>query len=102
MIIEHGLLPVQPGREEEFIDALALALPIINAAQGCHGAEIRRGIENPSQFLLLVKWDSVEDHMAYRNSPQFEQWRTLTHPFYVGKAGVDFFITHFEEPVHSN
>jgi len=99
MIMEHGLLPVIPGREEDFKASMKQALPIINVAPGCHGAEVRQGVENPSEFLLLVKWDSIDAHMAYRASDAFEQWRTLTHPFYTGKAGVDFFITHFEEPL---
>lgn len=97
MITEHALLPVIPGRELAFEASARQALPIIKSAPDCHGAEIRRGIENPSEYLLLVRWTSVEAHMAFRNSPAFEEWRALTHPFYTGKAGVDFFVTHFDE-----
>lgn len=93
MIIEHAWLPVTPGREEEFAAAIAAALPIIESAPGCHGAEVRRQIENPSTFLLIVRWTSVEAHMDFRASASFETWRSQTHPFYESPATV----THFSE-----
>ncbi|MDH2904035.1 MAG: antibiotic biosynthesis monooxygenase [Actinomycetota bacterium] len=93
MIIEHAWLPVTPGREEQFAASIAAALPIIESAPGCHGAEVRRQIENPSTFLLLVRWTSVEAHMDFRSSPSFEAWRAQTHPFYESPATV----THFSD-----
>ena len=93
MIIEHAWLPVTPGREDEFASAIAAALPLIESAAGCHGAEVRRQIENPSTFLLVVRWTSVEDHMNFRASELFESWRRHTHPFYESPASV----THFSE-----
>ena len=39
---------------------------------------MRRGIENPDSFILLVQWDSVDDHMkGFRESPAFTEWRAL-------------------------
>jgi heme-degrading monooxygenase HmoA len=33
--------------------------------------------------LLLVQWDSLEDHtVGFRGSPQYQQWRELLHRFY--------------------
>ena len=97
MIVEHAWLPVTPGREDEFFDSMAEALPIIKGAPGCHGAEVRRQIEDSSIFLLMVRWDSVDAHMAFRASPAFEDWRARTHPFYVAPATV----THFSETLLS-
>lgn len=93
MIIEHAWLPVTPGREEEFTASILGALPIIESAPGCHGAQVRRQIEDPSTFLLVVHWTSVEDHMSFRASELFEAWRSQTHPFYESPATV----THFSE-----
>ncbi len=93
MIIEHAWLPVTPGREEEFATSIGAALSIIEAAPGCHGAEVHRQIENASVFLLLVRWISVEAHMDFRASPEFETWRSQTHPFYDSPATV----THFTD-----
>ncbi len=94
MILEHALLPVTPGREEEFEASLRDALPIIESAPDCHGAEVRRQVEDGSIYLLLVRWSSVEAHMAFRATPLFEQWRSLTHPFYAAPPTV----RHFFEP----
>jgi heme-degrading monooxygenase HmoA len=96
MIIEHALLEVIEGREEEFEKSMARAFAIIEAAPGCHGANVRRQHENSSTYLLLVKWESVEAHMeGFRPSPAYEQWRQLTHPFYATAPQV----THFYSPI---
>ena len=95
MIVEHALLSVTPGREEEFEASMLRAIPIISSAPDCFGAEVRRQYEDPSIFLLLVRWSSVQAHMAFRETELFEQWRQLTHPFYSEKPKV----THFKEPL---
>ena len=95
MIVEHALLPVTSGREAQFESSMASALPVIESAPGCHGAELRRQVEDPSTYLLLVRWSSVADHVAFRESALFETWRTMTHPYYCERPVV----THFEEPL---
>jgi heme-degrading monooxygenase HmoA len=95
MIVEHALLRVTPGREREFETSLTRALPVIESAPGCHGAEVRPQVEDPSTYLLLVRWSSVRAHVDFRASDLFEPWRELTHPFYDEPPVV----THFEEPV---
>jgi heme-degrading monooxygenase HmoA len=95
MIVEHALLPVIPGQEEAFEESMRRALPIIASAPKCHGAEVRRQIENGSIYLLLVRWESVEAHSEFRSSELFARWKTLTHHFYSTPANV----THFLEPL---
>lgn len=95
MILEHAVLPVTPGREEEFEVAMSGALAIIETAPDCFGAEVRRQHENGSIYLLLVRWGSVESHMAFRATELFQRWRTLTHPFYSNPPTV----THYYEPL---
>jgi heme-degrading monooxygenase HmoA len=95
MILEHALLPVIPGREDEFEASMRLALPIISSAPQCHGAEVRGQLEDGSTYLLLVRWESLEAHMAFRETELFQQWKALTHHFYSTPAKV----THFYEPV---
>lgn len=98
MIVEHALLQVHAGQEDVFESSMIEALPIIRAASGCHGAEVRRQIEDPNCYLLLVTWESVDAHMVgFRQSADFERWRELTHPFYVERP----LVTHFNEPLSS-
>jgi len=93
--LEHALLQVTPGRETEFEASMREALPIIESAPGCHGAEVRRQSEDASVYLLLVNWSSIEAHMAFRETELFQRWRSLTHPFYVDPPTV----THFHAPL---
>jgi heme-degrading monooxygenase HmoA len=95
MILEHALLSVTPGREEEFETSIMRALPIITSAPNCFGAEVRCQHEDRSIYLLMVRWASVEAHMDFRNSDLFKEWQVLTHPFYSTKPTV----THFHEPI---
>jgi heme-degrading monooxygenase HmoA len=95
MIVEHAILSIDPSRIEEFTTSISGAFPLIEAAPGCHGIEVRQQVEDDSQFLLLVRWDSVADHMAFRESDVFEQWKALTRPFYTALP----INTHFVEPL---
>jgi heme-degrading monooxygenase HmoA len=95
MMTEHALLAVTPGEESAFEASMAQALPIIESADDCFGAEVRRQAEDPSIYLLLVRWTSVEAHLAFRETELFAQWRALTHHFYREAPTV----THFHEPI---
>ena len=95
MMLEHALLYVKDGEEDEFEASMRTALPIIESAEGCGGAEVRRQAENDSIYLLLVRWTSIDAHMAFRETDLFVSWRALTHPFYARTIDV----THFHDPL---
>ncbi len=95
MINEHAIVHVDPDRAEAFEAAMRQAFSIIESAPDCHGAELRRQHEDPSTYLLTVRWTSVDAHLRFRASSAFEQWRAATHPFYVVAPEV----THFHEPI---
>ena len=83
MILEHAPLPVRPGMEGEFLAAFEQAQPIIAGMPGCRGVRLSRCVEEPSQFLLLVEWDSLEAHTeGFRGSAQYQEWKRLLHHFY--------------------
>ena len=93
MILEHVVLPVIPGREDDFLVAFAHARPIIAASPGFVDLSLRRGIERPNEFLLLVRWESLEAHTeGFRGSEAYGRWRELLHHFYEPFPEV----THFE------
>ena len=92
MVTEHALLPVVPGREEEFEEAFARARPLITASPGCHGVSLSRGVESPGTYLLLVGWDSVGAHeVGFRGSPAHQEWKRLLHRFYEPFPVVEHF-----------
>jgi heme-degrading monooxygenase HmoA len=92
MITEHAILSIKSGEEAEFETAFAEARPIIESMKGFRSLTLLRGIESPSHYLLLVDWDSVEDHViGFRESPRYEDWRRLLHHFYDPFPDVEHF-----------
>jgi heme-degrading monooxygenase HmoA len=89
VIFEHAIVSIDPGRAEEFESAFAQAPALFARAAGCHGAELRRCIEDPSQYELLVGWDDVEAHTeGFRGSPLFTEWRNLVGGFFTSPPTV--------------
>ena len=83
MILEVAELQVKPGSEDAFTAAFDQAQHIISAMPGYQGHELRRCIERPGQFLLLVRWQRLEDHTeGFRGSAAYQRWRQLLHHFY--------------------
>ena len=83
MILEVAILNVIPGQAGEFEKAFAQASKIISAMKGYCSHELQRCLEKPNQYVLLVKWETLEDHtVGFRGSPEYQQWRALLHHFY--------------------
>ena len=96
MILEHALLPVKPGREEEFVTAFDEAKQIISSMPGFRALTLSRCQERPSAFLLLVEWETLEDHtVGFRGSAEYDEWRRLLHDFYEPFPVVE----HFDQVV---
>ena len=83
MILEVAVLDVKPGQTEAFEQAFAKAGPLIARAAGYHGHDLQRCIEQPNRYLLLVKWERLEDHtLGFRQSADYQEWKRLLHHFY--------------------
>jgi heme-degrading monooxygenase HmoA len=96
MVLEVAILDVRPGETAEFEAAFAKASPIIAGMPGYRSHELHRSIEHPSRYVLLARWDRLEDHtVGFRQSPEYEQWRALLHHFYDPFPTVEHFeIVH--------
>ena len=83
MILEVAILNVRAGQNAEFEAAFLQASPIIAAMRGYVSHELQRCVETPGRYILLVRWQTLEDHtIGFRQSPQYQQWRRLLHHFY--------------------
>nr|WP_296775485.1 antibiotic biosynthesis monooxygenase [Rhodococcus sp. (in: high G+C Gram-positive bacteria)] len=92
MILEHALLNVIPNRAAEFDVAFAEASSIISSMPGFLSLRLSRGIEQPNLYLLLVEWESIEDHTTgFRQSSEYLQWKALLHHFYEPFPVVEHF-----------
>jgi heme-degrading monooxygenase HmoA len=83
MILEIAQLQVKPGQAAQFEAAFAQAQGIIASMKGYRGHELQHCLENVHHYMLLVKWDALEDHtIGFRQSGEYQQWRGLLHHFY--------------------
>ncbi|MEH7305707.1 antibiotic biosynthesis monooxygenase family protein, partial [Neobacillus drentensis] len=83
MILEAVLLKVIPGMEEEYEKAFRKASDIIVSMKGYISHELQRCIEVKGKYLLLVKWETLEDHtVGFRQSNDYQEWKILLHRFY--------------------
>ncbi|GJM13796.1 MAG: antibiotic biosynthesis monooxygenase [Pseudohongiella sp.] len=83
MILEVAALDVKPGMEEDFEQAFAKAQKIIAAMPGYISHELRLCVEQKNRYLLLVNWETLEDHTeGFRGSEEYKRWRDLLHHFY--------------------
>lgn len=82
-ILEAGILTVREGQAKEFEETFAVAQKIIMASTGYISHELRRCVEVKNQYILLIRWEKLEDHtVIFRGSDAFQQWRKLLHHFY--------------------
>lgn len=55
--------------------------------------ELRHCVEQEGRYLLLVKWETIEDHTeGFRGSKEYQQWRRLLHHFYDPFPTVEHYL----------
>ena len=83
MILEVAILNVIEGKEKEFEAAFTKAKTIIGSMPGYISHQLQKCIEKENQYVLLVNWEKLEDHIVgFRQSPEYEEWKALLHHFY--------------------
>jgi heme-degrading monooxygenase HmoA len=83
MILEVAILDVIPTQTQAFETAFKEAEKIISSVGGYINHELKRCLEKPSRYILLVQWETLEDHtIGFRGAPQYLVWKKLLHHFY--------------------
>ncbi|GAB1542342.1 antibiotic biosynthesis monooxygenase [Scytonema sp. NUACC21] len=83
MILEVAILQVKLGKSAEFETAFKTASSIISSMSGYISHELQRCLEVENQYILLVRWEKLEDHtVGFRQSSEYQKWRCLLHHFY--------------------
>lgn len=83
MILEVAILDVIPGREKQFELNFRIAQKIISNMKGYVNHQLQRCIEKPNRYILLVNWQTLEDHtVGFRQSSEYQEWKKLLHEFY--------------------
>jgi heme-degrading monooxygenase HmoA len=83
MVLELAILNIKPGQAKAFEEAFAEAQCIISSMNGYISHQLKKCLEDDHQYILLVEWETLEDHtVGFRQSQDYQRWKTLLHHFY--------------------
>jgi heme-degrading monooxygenase HmoA len=89
MITEIAEIAVKAGTDQQFEAAVMTAAPLFQRARGCRSMRLERGIEQPDTYLLIVEWETLENHeVHFRQSADFQEWRRLVGDFFASPPKV--------------
>ncbi len=93
MILELADIRIAPGKQAEFDAAIKHgAETVVSKAKGFRGYKVNRGVESPERYLLMIYWDTLEDHtVGFRQGPLFAEWRAIVGPFFAVPPTVEHF-----------
>jgi heme-degrading monooxygenase HmoA len=93
MILELADIRIHAGQQADFDDAIQRGLQtVIRQARGFRGFKINKGVEHPERYLLMIFWETLEDHTVhFRQSPAFAEWRAIVGPFFAAPPVVEHF-----------
>jgi heme-degrading monooxygenase HmoA len=99
MILELADIRIPPGQQAEFDAAIQRGVETVaSQAKGFRGYKVNRGVESPERYLLMIYWETLEDHtVGFRQGPLFAQWRAIVGPYFA----VPPVVEHFELVVKS-
>lgn len=93
MLLERAEIIVKEGQEAVFAEALKQrGRSLLEGVSGVLSLQIGQGVENPTKFMLLVHWTSMDAHMAFTQTPSFNEFRQLVAPHSVGGAMEHFLV----------
>jgi heme-degrading monooxygenase HmoA len=93
MILELADIRIQPGKQTEFDAAIQRGLDqVISKAKGFRGYKVNKGIESPERYLLMIHWETLENHTVdFRESAAFQEWRAIVGPYFAMPPTVEHF-----------
>jgi heme-degrading monooxygenase HmoA len=93
MILEIADIRIAAGQQAAFDAAIQHGLAtVVGKAKGFRGFKVNKGIESPERYVLMIFWDTLEDHtVGFRQGPLFAQWRAIVGPFFAQPPQVEHF-----------
>jgi heme-degrading monooxygenase HmoA len=93
MILELVDILIRQGEQSEFDIAIRRGLSeIIAQAKGFKGFQINKGIESPERYVVMIYWETLENHTVdFRESTAFQAWRTIVGPYFARPPIVEHF-----------
>lgn len=94
MITETAILNIKTELASTFENDFRKASLLIARQKGYINHWLKKCIEYDNQYLLIVNWETLEDHeIGLRQSDDYQEWKSILHHYY------DPFpeVLHFEE-----
>ena len=93
MILEIADLRIPPGKNAEFDAAIRRGIETVaSRAKGFRGWQVHKGIESPERYVLMIRWDTLENHTVdFRGGPLFPEWRAIVGPYFAAPPQVEHF-----------
>ena len=93
MIFEHADIRIHAGQQAAFDQAIERGVKeVVSKAKGFKGYSVHKGIENPERYVLQIFWETLENHTVdFRQSPLFNDWRSIVGPFFASPPTVEHF-----------
>lgn len=92
MILEAAVINIKEGTKDQFEKSFQEAQLVIGQANGYLSHQLQNCLENKNKYLLLVKWQTLEDHMeGFRKSDLFHQWRSIIGPYFETPPAVEHY-----------
>lgn len=93
MILEVADIRIHPGQQAAFDEAIRRGVEtVIAQAGGFRGYQVHKGVESPERYLLMIRWDTLENHTVdFRQSEAFVRWRAIVGPFFAAPPQVEHF-----------
>jgi heme-degrading monooxygenase HmoA len=99
MVLEVAVLNVVPNQKEAFESAFTKASPINSGMPGYLSHQWQHCVEKQNRYILLVKWEKLEDHtVGFRGSEGYQEWSKLLHHFYDPFPAVEHYVLAQEYP----
>lgn len=92
MILEVAMLQIKPGLTDDFEISFKKASSIISSMKGYINHELQKCVEDRNKYVLLVRWERLEDHtIGFRGSEEYQEWKSLLHHYYDPFPTVEHF-----------
>jgi heme-degrading monooxygenase HmoA len=93
VILEVADIRIAPGQQAAFDEAVQRGLKtVVSRARGYKGWKVNKGVESPERYVLMIFWDTLEDHTVhFRGGPLFAEWRAIVGPYFAVPPVVEHF-----------
>jgi quinol monooxygenase YgiN len=82
VIVEYVRYVLSASTPEALIQAYGDAAKHLAAAPECIDYELTQCADDPRSFILRIRWNSIEAHMAgFRRGPDFPPFLVAVRPF---------------------